>query len=109
MMSFIRKPPKGLVGDRAPGVVTRNDSVTRKVPAAITLPRADRAGRQRRSVISSAAASSTTPMRAEVPRTPNSGYSQLSSGLFSTSGRMPSASKAANLKPPHNTSRATRP
>ena len=108
-MSFIKNPPKGFVGASTPGVLARNDSVTRNVPAASKLPTADRSGRQRRRPMRIAALTSMIPIRSAVPRTPSSGYSQLRNGLCSTSGRIPSASKSKNLKPPQSSNSATSP
>jgi hypothetical protein len=59
------KPPAGLVGDSTPGVVTRNDSVTRNVPAASRLPAADAPGCQHRAAMSSAAAAEDQLVQSE--------------------------------------------
>src|SRR5262249_10251780 len=107
--SFMRNPPNGLSGDITPGVVIRNDSVVANVAAAIMLPIADHAGSQRRAASNAAAISSTTPSRSDPPCTPSSGYSQLNSGLCSTSGRIAFASVAPNLAAPHITSSAISP
>src|SRR5262249_10553389 len=84
------KPPA--LGSHTPGVVTRKLRVVRTMPTASALPTADARGDNVRAAMRSAMLTSTTPSRAEKPRTLISSYTQFISGLLVTYRRMPSAS-----------------
>src|SRR6266516_721896 len=86
MTSFMRKPPIGFVGASTPGVVTRNESVTTNMPAAARLAYPEILGNHGRTAMRSAAVTSNTPSRSDVPRSPKIGYNHDMSGLFCTSG-----------------------
>src|SRR5262245_32635560 len=85
---------------QAPGVVTRKLRVLRNIPTASRLPAADTRGSQGRAAIRSPTRTSVAPRRFDSPWTPKAGYVQANGGLFSTNGRMPSASTAVNFIPP---------
>src|SRR5262245_20167420 len=61
------KPPA--VGSQTPGVVARKLKVVRNIPTARALPRADARGEYRRAAMRTATVTSTTPSKAEKPRT----------------------------------------
>src|SRR5205823_11811192 len=80
-------PPR--LGSQTPGVVTRKFRVVRNIPTARALPSAEARGENGRAAMRIAVATSTTPSRAEKPRTLTSPYTQLISGLLATNGRIP--------------------
>src|SRR5262249_27265902 len=92
------KPPR--LGSHTPGVVTRKLRVVRNMPTASRLPSAQARGANGRAAMSNAMPTSTTPSTAENPRTLMSPYTQLSSGLLATNGRIPSASYPVNFMRP---------
>lgn len=108
-MSFMRKPPPGLVGSSTPGVVTKKLSVSKKMPEAAKLAYPETTGSQRRVAMSNPVVISTTPITFEAPCTLVTAYIQDKKGECDTKSRMPSASNEANLKPPHITSKKTSP
>ena len=107
--SFMRNAPAGCVRDSAPGVEKRNESVVRKVPTPASEPTAETVGAMGRAAMARPVAISIVPITFEAPCTPRTRGSQERKGLFSTSGRIPSASNAKNFAAPIATSRNTTP
>ena len=78
--SLRRKPPASLPGASTPGVVTRKESVVRNVPVAISPAMAPNLGHHGPRAIPRPAVNSTTPISAELPRTPRVAGNQARKG-----------------------------
>jgi hypothetical protein len=105
----MRNPPAGCFSESAPGVEKRKESVVRKMTAPTAEPAADSVGATGRDAMARPVAISAVPMRLDVVWSPNAPSIQERNGLFSTSGRMASASKAKYFAAPITTSRKTIP